>query len=531
MYLPFSKLSRLPSLANFEPFRKQLAHFYTLLNRLTNSKTYVDLFSNQAIATPVLPDTDKFNIDKNLVLTGINQIPNIPDTTAVFISGTTDTLNTGTDHMFVKGMPVIFRESGGTVNSLQDKSLYWIYDTPTSSTLRLSKNATSTPITVIGGTSGTFNLTFAQPFDKLNESSLQRINNTFPAPQPGALAYGDVDTNGNSTLYYYAASTAGTNTATGYRMAKLGWAGGNGYLNNNSTFISTFTGFPHGVGNYKIITSSNAIKIQFDYIEVVEYLTGARDIVQGVRTVPVTDYNVSIFATTAGINSIDNGIVIGNTGYWVYIVYNPESEKYGAVISLSKDFPFFPTDPDTGTQYRFFQRIGWVKTDATASFFPSLQVNNKFCFLAKPDATLTATFSGLGTSTPQSIVEITTTQGDLYPSPEYLQTVDMYLGFVGTGANNSNPRLIQYSIDGNTNFDNLYGFRSYGAVSNQVYPDFAIPDNHSTTLRILHTQNGVASTSVSTSGTTISTTLSTSTDITSLKTYIFGGEFNGGIYV
>jgi hypothetical protein len=355
---------------------------------------------------------------------GVNQIPNIPATYT--IPQSTGVSITPASN-FIVGMPVRFNtdDADGTVSHLVNNHVYWI--TSTAGTTGLSKyfNSNALPCAIPG--SGAHTLTLAQIPQQIDEASVLRRNNTYPTPQQGSLAYGDV-IGTKSTLYYH--------NGSGYEMVKLGYPGGNGYYNNGATFHSTYTGWCHSNGSYKIITASNQIKLIFNWIEVVEDITGSRDIVQGVRNTPVTDYNILITNSgSTGLNTIDTGTILADTSYWVYLVYNPESKVYGGILSTDSNKPEFPTDSSTATQYRFYQRLGWIRTDTTGAFLPSLQVDDHFCFLSLPTPTFSLSYYGAGTSPDIDIIDIGETQSLNYPRAEYLDRIHWILGFNGTGLN------------------------------------------------------------------------------------------------
>lgn len=507
MYNPFNKISG--KVANYEPLRKMFGHMYTVLNRLVNGKTYVDLFSSQYIATPVEVDDTNFNISSSLAYDGRSQIPNIPKT--VQVRNTTSTSIVVDESTFIKGMPIRFNTDivGGTMGNLVNDHMYWAVGVTGGTDIQLGQYFNSNPLT-ISTTTGSHTITLAQPLQQVNEASLLRRNTTYPEPQLGSLAIGDV-VGTSSTLYYY--------NGNSYEMVKLGYPGGIGYYNNGATFHNTYTGWCHSNGSYKIITSSNQIKLQFNWIEVVEDVTGSRDIVQGVRTTPVTDYNILITNSgSTGLNTIDTGTILADTAYWVYLVYNPEAKTYGGILSLSSNKPEFPTDTNTSTQYRFYQRLGWIRTDTTGAFLPSLQIDDYFCFLECPTPTFSLSFYGSGTSPDIDLYDVGETLSLNYPRAEYLDRIHWTLGFNGTGLNgganlvtNPNPRTYYFNGVPINKTVSTKGADSDGVVRQvcQIYNDFPVNKNSNGVFNVAHDTTG--------------------TCYTNCSGYIYGFVFNGDV--
>jgi hypothetical protein len=272
-----------------------------------------------------------------------------------------------------------------------------------------------------------------------------------------------------SSLYAYNGSS--------FEYINLGWPHGAGVYNNNATFAETYTGWPHGTGNYSIITTNSYIDIRFDYIEVAEIGTGARAVVQGVATNPETQFNIRIVSGAAGINSIDAGTRTTDTGYWVYIVYNPDDKTYGGVFSLNSTAPTLPTN------YTHFQRLGWCRSDSNGNFTPSVQVNKLFSFLTKPNVNNTLTTAASGTST-QTIISLTTLNAANYPNPALVDKADIVVQVTTTAAT-STERVISLFT---TNLDNTYHFcmvqSNLSAGNSQEFIFNDVPVDRNVTLNV-----------------------------------------------
>lgn len=206
----------------------------------------------------------------------------------------------------------------------------------------------------------------------------------------------------SSTLYYYYKSTG--SSFEGYEPVKLGWPKGDGIYNNNSTFSQKYSGWCHGTGNYKIMTSSQYVDIVFDHIVVQNVSNKSKDIVMGVLTSPVSNFNIRIVPGGIGNNSVDNGTLLTDTGYYVYLTYNPDTKEYGGTLSTSR------VGPTLSPGFTSIQRLGWIRSGNSSGFFPSLQVNNRFCFLQKPSVQTTFTTSASGVNSSASISIVSSTQ-------------------------------------------------------------------------------------------------------------------------
>lgn len=402
---------------------------------MTSGKTYVDTFSSQSVFTPI-DIHDNITVGTNLRYTSNDQIPTIPqDRQVVSIATTPDwSLNFDAEHQFTKGMPLRYRLDGGSkLTALYPDRVYWVREVTSPTSIQISELYGGDKKTT-GTAAGTHVFGPAYPMMQIEETFFTPRNNSLEDPTEGVLAHGNVYDSGKSTLYYH--------NGSGFTPVKLGWSGGEGYYNNNANDVQKYTGWCHGNGHYKVIVASNQIKIQFDWIQGVEDTTGAKDIIPGLRTNPVSDYNILVLNSNAGLNSIDTGITTANTGYYLYFVYNPETGTYGAVYSLSPDKPTFPTDSNTGTQYRIYQRLGWFRTDAAGNFLPSLQINDKFTFFNDPGALATISFLGGGTSSEVPLITANTSNNVYYPLPTLIDSTDLVITTTGTGFNNSNIRTV-----------------------------------------------------------------------------------------
>lgn len=433
MYLPFNKIPRFPNLANFENFRKSLAYLFSIVNRLISGKTYIDTFSAQAAVTPIYIRDTNLTINKDLRYSSDSQLPTIPNQYQI-TNIASNILHLNDTHNYIKGMPLAYTQEGGSdITGLNNNRTYYVNEVITGTSIKLSDVYGGDTLTV-STSAGTHYLDVSFPMMQLEETFLTPINNSLESPTEGVLAYGDVYNSNKSTLYYH--------DGTAFKLVKLGWSGGAGIYNNNANKPQQFTGWCHGNGHYKIITSANQIKIQFDWLQVVQDVTGSKDIITGLRTNPVSDYNILVINSNAGLNSIDTGIIQANTSYYVYVVYNPESSDYGAVLSLNADKPNFPTNSTTGTQYRLYQRLGWIRTDAVGSFLPSIQVNDRFCFVSDPGTTTNINFLGGGTSAGVPLITTGVSDSLYYPNLTYLDSMDLMIELNGTGVNNDNIRTI-----------------------------------------------------------------------------------------
>ena len=224
-----------------------------------------------------------------------------------------------------------------------------------------------------------------------------------------------------ATLYYYTEVSAGGSNIQAYQPVKLGWPKGDGIYNNNSTFSQKYSGWCHGTGNYKIITSSQSVDIVFDHILVKNIFNGSLDTVFGQLTDPVSYFNIRIVAGSAGLNSTDLGTLNTDTGYYVFFIFNPTTLQYGGILSTSRISPVLPQG------YTFYQRLGWVRSANSSGFYPSLQINDRFIFLQEPpvQTAFTTSSSGLSSSASISIISPTVENPANHPNRSNLTSIDM----------------------------------------------------------------------------------------------------------
>ncbi|MDP9651701.1 hypothetical protein [Paraburkholderia caledonica] len=77
--------------------------------------------------------------------------------------------------------------------------------------------------------------------------------------------------------------------------------------------------------------------------------------------------NVSLAPTTGGatgINSLDTGSWAFNTWYAVHVAYNPTTQTYGALFSLSATAPTLPPG------YTAWARVSWIRTPGSTNYNP-----------------------------------------------------------------------------------------------------------------------------------------------------------------
>lgn len=261
----------------------------------------------------------------------------------------------------------------------------------------------------------------------------------------------------SATLYYYTNVTSGSSTVQAYQPIKLGWPKGDGIYNNNSTFAQKYSGWCHGTGNYKIITSSQFVDIVFDHILVKNIFNGALDSVFGQLTDPVSYFNIRIIAGSAGLNSVDSGVLSSDTGYYVYFIFNPSSLQYGGILSTSRISPVLPNG------FTFYQRLGWIRSANSSGFYPSLQINDKFLFLQEPpiQTAFTTSSSGLSSSASISIISSTVENPANHPHRSLITSVDLKCKSVFNTTSSSYRQIAPINT---IYFTNSYNFIPYSAI-------------------------------------------------------------------
>jgi hypothetical protein len=274
-------------------------------------------------------------------------------------------------------------------------------------------------------------------FPQISEIDFTRLDNTIPGPSEGSLAYG-IYNNSSSTLYYRRPGNNTASTSDGsYELVKLGWPHGTGVYNSDATPAQRFSGWCHGTGTYKIVTSNQYCDISFDHILVHDIVTGAKDYVIGYANNPLTDYNIRIDPGTTGLNGIEAGSFTSSTGYYVWVVYNVNTQEYGAVLSTSGNTVTPPSD------FNYVNRIGWVQASSVSGFNPSLQINDRFCFITDPLNLVSVSSSTINTTSSIFTPLITNAipEGLNYPNKSFINSVDIKLKVTSLTSTSSTTML------------------------------------------------------------------------------------------
>lgn len=261
-----------------------------------------------------------------------------------------------------------------------------------------------------------------------------------------------------ATLYYYDTITSSTGSAIqAYQPAKLGWPQGDGIYNNNSTFGQKYSGWCHGTGNYKIITSSQFVDIVFDHIQIQNISNKSLDVIFGQLTDPVSYFNVRIVPGSAGLNSVDTGVLSTDTGYYVYFLYNPSTLQYGGILSTSRIVPFVPQG------FTHCQRLGFVRSSNSSGFIPSLQINDRFIFLQEPQVqtAFTTSSSGLSTNSVISIISPTVENPANHPHRSLIAGADMKCKSIFNTGTSSYRQVAPINT---AYFTTSYNFIPYSAI-------------------------------------------------------------------
>lgn len=268
-----------------------------------------------------------------------------------------------------------------------------------------------------------------------------------------------------ATLYYYDTITSSTGSdIQAYQPVKLGWPQGDGVYNNNSTFGQKYSGWCHGTGNYKIITSSQFVDIVFDHIQVQNITNKSLDVVFGQLTDPVSYFNVRIVPGSAGLNSVDTGVLSTDTGYYVYFLYNPDTLQYGGILSTSRIAPFVPQG------FTHYQRLGFVRTSNSSGFIPSLQINDRFIFLQEPQVqtSFTTSSSGLSTNSVISIISPTVETPANHPHRSLIAGADMKCKSIFNTGTSSYRQVAPINT---AYFTTSYNFIPYSAIDAGIVSD------------------------------------------------------------
>jgi hypothetical protein len=447
MFLPFNKLPRIPRFTNFEPFRRMLAQLYEFItSRLLSGTSYVDLTSNQNITTPIY--TDSFVLGSFVPLTDESQVPNYPTSTYEITATTGTGVTISGTHTFVEGMYVAYITASTAITGLTANRTYYV-KAVSGQNITLSKRFQGADVATSGTPSAaTHYLRLSFPIPEVDETTFLPYDNNFPsdvttttsgttAGIQGALVYGGLNQTGKSTLYY--------NDGASYKAVKLGWPGGQGIFNEGQTFAQRHTGWLHGMGSYKLLINQSNIKLQFDWMEVVEPGSLQKDIVQSQKLTSEEPYNVALTRTDPGLNSIDSSIWETATAYWIYLIYNPSTGIYGLLASKSFNGPNLgAATANDGSPFTHYQRIGWTVTDDQGNFIPSLQIDRRFKFIGDPYVSTTATHA-LATTLKVSIMSAAITSGNTYPNPAFISHYDIKLRVTAKAAADNT----QFGIDVN----------------------------------------------------------------------------------
>lgn len=81
----------------------------------------------------------------------------------------------------------------------------------------------------------------------------------------------------------------------------------------------------------------------------------------------VPSVSITCTITTAGLNGLDTGSEASSTWYSVWDVFNPGTQTNGCLLSASATSPTLPAG------YTAKARVGWVRNDASANFWRTVQ--------------------------------------------------------------------------------------------------------------------------------------------------------------
>lgn len=83
-------------------------------------------------------------------------------------------------------------------------------------------------------------------------------------------------------------------------------------------------------------------------------------------------FTSTIDVTTTGANALDTGTVAANTGYAIWVIYNPVANTFAGLASTSETAPTMPSG------YTKKRMLGKFSTDASAHFRPGVQTGPSF---------------------------------------------------------------------------------------------------------------------------------------------------------
>lgn len=310
---------------------------------------------------------------------------------------------------------------------------------------------------------------------QISEVDYTPLNVDIPTGYTGALAYGSYN-NSSSTLYYWKPTDVsnivdGAVSAGSWQLVKLGWAGGTGTYNNNSTVAQSNTGWCHGTGDYTITTSNDFVDIQFDYITVISTLNGEKDVATSVGNNPPTQYNVRINPAVTGLNGIDSRTTFtSSSGYYVWFVHNPTTLQYGGMLSPFSSSVLIPEG------YTHVQRLGWVSA-TSGVLSPSIQLNDKFQFITKnnPLATQTANLAK-DSSSNINLITNTVPESVFHPLKSFIGNIDLVYNISSVNLGTVSSAYLEYGpVWDNliTGTDIYRGSQVIGTTfSNSTYTDY-----------------------------------------------------------
>jgi hypothetical protein len=91
--------------------------------------------------------------------------------------------------------------------------------------------------------------------------------------------------------------------------------------------------------------------------------------------------NVTVNTGVSGANGLDAGSLAASTWYYLWVIYNPTTQTYAGLISLSSTAPTLPTG------YTYASRFGAVVTDSNKHLLYTLQVGNRVRYITGTNPT------------------------------------------------------------------------------------------------------------------------------------------------